>query len=195
MKSVIYRRPKRARHDINDAELQTVLTEIEARINDRPLFTITDDNGDTVSISPSCFLRGRRLGTIPTVGIRGYADLERPDLIDAYLKNARLVNGLWYSFRNNYLKELRSLHQNYRRPGPHFNYQPGDVVLVTSNLPREDWPTAVIQEIFTSPDGEVRTAAVRMKLHGTEQISNRDTKNLLPLEYAHEQHQAAEDHE
>ena len=190
LKSVIYRRPRSAKKDINDAELQTVLAEIEARVNDRPLFTITDDNGEVVSVSPSSFLRGRRLSTLPTVGIKGHSDLERPDIIDAYLKNSRLVNGLWNSFRECYVKELRNYHQNYRRPGPQFHYRPGDVVLVTSNLPREQWPTAVIKEVFTSPDGIIRTAAVRMKLNGTLQTSNRDTKNLIPLELVEEQHAA-----
>ena len=45
--------------------LQTLIVEVEAILNDRPLMYLSDDPRDPQPLTPSDFLQGRRITTLP----------------------------------------------------------------------------------------------------------------------------------
>lgn len=50
---------------VDAAELSTILNEVEAIVNSRPLTFVFNDVSESTPLSPACFLIGRRLTALP----------------------------------------------------------------------------------------------------------------------------------
>ena len=105
-------------------EMSTVLAQIEACLNSRPLGTIPhniDDDGIEM-LTPGHFLIGRPLQAIPDHphSSQSFGLLRRWYLCQG------LVRHFWERWRNEYLVALRS-YSKWKRPNN--NFQTGDVVL------------------------------------------------------------------
>jgi hypothetical protein len=143
--------------------LQTLITEVECIINDRPLTYVASDPLDVDPLSPSHLLYGRRVTslTIPE---------DRPTLVrddPSHESVKRLANfksitlqHFWTRWKKEYLTSLREYHKlhNCNQDTPII----GDVVLIQDDSTnRTKWPLAVIQYLITSGDGLVRAVRVR----------------------------------
>ena len=84
-------------------ELYTVLTEVEAIINARPLTFVVDDIRDQEPITPAYLAIGRSLRSLPTP-----TDIPDDDagLLKHYLYWQRLVSHFWRRWQNEYLQQL-----------------------------------------------------------------------------------------
>ncbi|KAH9401739.1 hypothetical protein TYRP_017144 [Tyrophagus putrescentiae] len=159
-------------------ELRLALTEIEARMNSRPLFTY---NGEF--ITPAHFFTGRSLTVLPHIGSTTGAQVTRGDLVDNYIKTQRHVNAVWQAWQIKHLEQLRSLHQNPPKGGPTYDYKEGDVViLVNRSTPRHTWPLGIITRLHPSPDGVPRTMDVRTTDRGHLVVKARDIRTIIPLD-------------
>ncbi len=159
-------------------ELRLALTEIEARMNSRPLFTY---NGEF--ITPAHFFTGRSLTVLPHIGSTTGAQVTRGDLVDNYIKTQRHVNAVWQAWQIKHLEQLRSLHQNPPKGGPTYDYKEGDVViLVNKSTPRHTWPLGIITRLHPSPDGVPRTMDVRTTDRGHLVVKARDIRTIIPLD-------------
>ena len=137
-------------------EMTTILTQIEACLNSRPLGTVphNDDNGIEM-LTPGHFLIGRPLQALP--------DHSHSSQSLGLLRRWYLCQGLmrhfWERWRNEYIIALRK-HAKWKRPNS--NFQVGDVVK-EDNLVSSHWPIALIIETNAGTDGLVRVVTLKTK--------------------------------
>ena len=141
-------------------ELSTVLCQIEAAINARPLTALTDDPEDVRPLSPQDFLHGNS-----ACDEAGLHDADLSSIGCQRLRAGRkyrqqVLQHLWNRWKTEYLKELRlppRAETSQRKPAEH------DLVLIGDN-PRSSralWRTGIIEELHHGRDGRARAASVR----------------------------------
>ena len=163
--------------------LQTIVVEIEALLNDRPLTDVSPDLRDPEPITPAHLLYGKRLTTLPHCGLKLF-ELDRvdpdygsvSDLRKRVRAQATIVKQFWIRWKREYLTALRETHKvtgnNEQR------VKIGDVVLVHDDTPRIKWRLAVIEGVNKGADGLIRSADIRT----TTGRTNRPIARLYPLE-------------
>ncbi|UYV65695.1 hypothetical protein LAZ67_3005166, partial [Cordylochernes scorpioides] len=150
-------------------EMSTILCDVEATINSRPLTYIHEDFDSLIPLSPSMFLHDSKY-----VGVPDLDKLDSKKFQDRYRHCQRLREALRSRFRSEYLGQLVQK-ANERTP----KLSVGDVVIVkVEDKRRLHWPMARIVELFSGRDGHSRVAKVRTKL-GT---LIRPVQKLYPLE-------------
>lgn len=152
-------------------EFYTVLTQVEACMNSRPITRNTDDSSDSLALTPSHFWA---LEPIVTPMARDYTEtptnrLQRWKLLQ------RFVQDFWRRWKSEYLDQLH-LRTKWKAEQP--NAAVGDVLLVRSeNTPPQQWPMGRITNIHPGKDGLVRAVDV---LYGGHEYRRSITK-LVPL--------------
>ncbi|KRX12243.1 hypothetical protein T07_12320, partial [Trichinella nelsoni] len=161
-------------------ELRTVLCEIEARINDRPLTIVSDRPDDQLALTPAHFLIGRELSSLPDRDCDG-KQVQGDNRVLSRLHRRwryqrKLVDHLWTRWKREYLVTLSS-----RGKWRKVQEKPriGDVVLIIEpNIPRSRAPFGRIVELFCSRDGMARSA----KLQTARGLVTRSVRSLVLLE-------------
>ena len=159
--------------------LQTIVTEIEALINDRPLTYVSPDIQDEEPLTPSHLLYGRRLTNTPY--LRQTSDESTTSGKQELCRRLNTQSTLMEHFSNRWKTEyLTSLREFHRQNGD--NEQTicvGDVVQVHEDkTPRNRWNIAVIDELLIGNDGLTRAAIIRTSKGRT----SRPIVKLYPLE-------------
>nr|XP_055045170.1 uncharacterized protein LOC129431346 [Misgurnus anguillicaudatus] len=139
----------RLTHDV----LCTLMAEVTAIINARPLLPVSADPEQPFILSPSMLLT-QKTGVPPPPG-----DFSDRDL---YTKQWRQVQALANQFWTRWSREyLPCLQQRQKWTVPRKNLQVGDVVLLRDKqIARNCWPMARITAIFPGLDGHVRKVEV-----------------------------------
>lgn len=148
----------------------TVLCEVEAILNSRPL---TGINIDEPPLTPSHFITGRQLLELPTV-----PPLPNPEpVLSIYYKLRELTDHFWKKWTKEYVLSLKRCHQrlpNSRAP------EVGEWVLIEDKpKPRGVWPLARVMKIYPGVDGVVRLADVETE---DGRRFTRAVQSLIPLE-------------
>ena len=157
-------------------EMSTVLAQIEACLNSRPLGTIPHNDDDGIEMwTPGHFIIGRPLQAIP--------DHPHSSQPIGLLKRWYLCQGLVMHFRerwrNEYIVALRS-YSKWRRPSA--NSQVGDVVVVKEdNLVASHWLIARIVKTNAGTNKLVRVVTLKTK-DGTYKHPVTKLALLLPCE-------------
>ncbi|XP_064638293.1 uncharacterized protein LOC135494310 [Lineus longissimus] len=141
-------------------ELYTVLTDVEAAINSRPLTTISDDSRDLEPLTPAHLALGRPLMGIPDVAEETW---EAADTIvtQRYLYRQKLANHFWKRWQNEYLPSL-TVRKKWETEKP--PVEVGSIVLISEDrTPRGSWLLGRVDEVYMGKDGICRTVAVRTK--------------------------------
>ena len=148
------------RSRLNVDEMNTVLKEVEAQINSRPLCSVSDEPTEQIYITPATFLIGRASMNMPLKPrcTRGVKPLQRD--LNALLKlQNRYLDVSWRTFREEYTRSLGTVNNKVNHTDC---VRIGEVVLVSHhNLPRATWEVGVIESLKEGRDGRVRTAHVR----------------------------------
>ncbi len=159
-------------HALRYEELLTLLTDVEAILNSRPLAPLhADDVKDGSYITAGHFLIGRPLVAPPMENPHTgkISNLKRWNLTN------RLTSDLWEKWLTAYLASC-SQRSKWTRPGQ----KPAvdDLVFIRDEtLKVRDWPLARIIELFPGDDGKVR--AVAFRCHG--RTFTRPTNRLIPF--------------
>ena len=98
---------------LNSIELQTILTEIEATLNSRPVTYPYADINDGPPLTPSHFLCGHRLLTLPdTEEDSNYIPQESTakDLTKRAKYHKKIMQAFWKQCQREYLTDLREQH-------------------------------------------------------------------------------------
>ncbi|XP_035220808.1 uncharacterized protein LOC118193777 [Stegodyphus dumicola] len=150
-------------------ELLTVLCDVEATVNNRPLTYISNAADELRPLTPSNFLQDVK--EIVT------ADLDHLDR-NKLVKRERYCQELREQFRRRFWKEY--LGQLVQKAGTSDKiFKVGEVVLVGSeNQKRINWPLAVIEELYPGRDGHVRVVKVKTPLGHLV----RPVQKIYPLE-------------
>lgn len=136
-------------------QLSTVLCQIEAVLNSRPLVPLSDDVNDYLYLTPGHFLIGTALNSYP-----------EPDVSDVNVNRLRfwkictnMQQSFWKIWNKYYLNSLQSRPKwkNVRD-----NLQIGQLVILReNNTPPMYWPMARITKVFPGTDNLVRAVEVR----------------------------------
>lgn len=170
-------------------ELETVLCQIEASINSRPLaYQSEDDLGQ--AITPLHLIYGSNIVNTKCIPTNN---------VDQCLKRLNYVqqvlNDQWKRFYRNYLSELRQ-HHLYRKDGKGIpELKLGDVVVVKDDgpLPRSKWPLDRVNDLISGKDGFIRGAKISViTRNGLTSEITRPIQKLIPLEITNEESQPQE---
>ena len=162
---------------LNYTEMLTVLTDIEALINSRPLTYIGDDIRDGRVITPALLAIGRDPES-PSDNLPKKAEVS---LSERYRYQQRIQNHFWSRWLQEYLPGLTVRQKWFKDEKP---LKEKDVVLISEdNIPRGKWRIGKVAETFPGKDGRIRTVRVQTK----KGMINRPVQKLHLLEEYREQ--------
>ena len=136
-------------------ELTTVLTQVEACLNSRPLVSLTCDDDGVDVLTPGHFLIGRPLESLPDPAF-SYCSVS---LLRRWHLYQNLVHHFWQRWSSDYLSSLRKFTKWYH---PSRNASVGDIVILQKDgIVPAKWPLAKVTEVHTGKDGLVRIVTVK----------------------------------
>lgn len=142
-------------------DFNTVLTQIEAVLNSRPLYAINDDVNDNEVLTPGHFLIGQAITAIP------YPDVTHIILnsLGRYQFLQRLVQEFWKNWSSEYLTQFQ-IRKKWKTP--HENIQIGQIVLVKEdNLPPASWLYGRVVKTYAGNDSLVRSVDIQTRFGET----------------------------
>lgn len=143
---------------LSKAELQTILVEIEACVNSRPLTFVGDTPDDPLPLTPAHFLTGHSAGFQARTAEEPLAVTAESLRARAKVRERRLRK-FWQVWRSDYLRGLPLSVRQFTQQG---KLTEGSVVLVRDeNQPRQKWEMGVVTKLFPGRDGVPRSAEVR----------------------------------
>ncbi|UYV61064.1 hypothetical protein LAZ67_1003288, partial [Cordylochernes scorpioides] len=135
-------------------ELTTVLTQIEACLNSRPLYPLTDDLEDLNALTAGHFLIGMPLTAVPSLVRESGSSLKgRWQLVE------QIKTDFWKRWSCEYFSRLQNRPKWLK---PVYNIKIGTLVLLKEdNLPPLKWRMGRINQVYPGEDGLVRVVSVK----------------------------------
>lgn len=156
-------------------EMSTLLAQVEACLNSRPLHALSGDPSDLAALTPGHLLIGEALTAVPTPSS---TDPRPASLPTRWALTSAMRDHFWRRWSTEYIHHLQQL-KRWRRRAP--NLDVGTLVLVRSELqPPTKWALARVIELHPGPDGLVRVATVRT----ATSVLKRPITKLVPLPVA-----------
>ena len=154
-------------------EFYTILTQIEAILNSRPLCPLTNDPSDFDYLTPGHFLIGKSLTIYPDKNISEIPE----NRLKFWQQCTKIQQVFWKRWSVSYLNHL----QNCPKWLKVFkNISPNDVVLLREdNVPPLQWPLARVLEVYPGKDNKVRV----LKLKTPTGVFTRSITKVSPLFY------------
>lgn len=139
-------------------EYATLLTQVEACVNSRPIAPISDDQNDLTSLTPAHFLIGESL-----ISLNEQRDCR--EIKTAYLKRWEMVQQMHQNFCERWHKEyVTLLSQRSKWQTEKRNLQIGDLVLITEdNVAPTYWNLGRIIQVYPGKDEKIRSVLVKTK--------------------------------
>lgn len=136
-------------------EMTTVLTQVEAVLNSRPLSPLSSDPHDLHPLTPSHFLVGRSLTAPVGPDVRD-APLHR---LTRYQRVEQLRQHFWSRWAKEYISEMQTRNKWTANTS---NLEPDTLVVIKDdNLPPLKWQMGRIENTIPGKDGTVRVVNVR----------------------------------
>ncbi|XP_013194101.2 uncharacterized protein LOC106137743 [Amyelois transitella] len=152
-------------------EFSTVLVQIEAVLNSRPLSPMSTDPQDFTPLSPAHFLLGRPL-TAPACEDVTEISTNR---LTRYQRVEQIRQHFWSRWAKEYVSELQARTKRTKDDTP---LKPGMLVVIKDdNLPPLKWHLGRIIDIFPGKDGVARVADIRTSTG----IVKRSYSKICPL--------------
>lgn len=148
------------RSHLSFEEISTVLCEVEANINSRPLTYLSADPEDPSPLTPSHFLLGKRATCLPQDFGAAIPQSTAVNLRRRVQHRQALTDHLWKRWRKEYLLLLRSAHEAAPKTPPRL--QVGDIVMVHDDSPPITWKMARVTELLPGGDNIARACCLRL---------------------------------
>ncbi|XP_039516658.1 uncharacterized protein LOC120470972 [Pimephales promelas] len=155
--------------------LVTLMAEVTAIMNGRPLVPVSSDPQQPDLLTPGALLTQKICpASIPP------GDFDPKDLYRKQWKQVQsLANSFWKRWREEYLATLQP-RRKWQADQP--NLAIGDVVLLKdSQVKRNEWPTGLIVNIYPGRDKRVRKVDVRIVKEGTPKVYSRPVSEIVLL--------------
>ncbi|XP_074114130.1 uncharacterized protein LOC141537182 [Cotesia typhae] len=136
-------------------DFSTLLAQVEAVLNSRPLSALSDDPEDLSALTPGHFIRGAALNSIPEPSLTSVNE-SRPSQFQR-------IQERFQQFWNRWSAECLSAHQSISK----WRYQQDDIklgslVLITDErLPPSKWPLARVIQLHPGKDGLTRVVTLK----------------------------------
>ncbi len=138
-------------------EITTMLTEIEAVLNSRPLCPVTNDPNDLSILTPGHFLIGDSLLAPPRPSLLDV----HPNRLGIYKQMSQRVEHFARRWKKEYLSTLQHRRKWMRQCD---NVEVGDLVIIKDDdFSPMQWNLGRVTEVFPDPEGLVRKVMVRTK--------------------------------
>ena len=159
--------------------IQTIVTELEATLNDHPLTYMSADIRDPEPLTPAHLLYGCQIVLLPhctsDISDLDYGVPTTANLRTRVLRHAQVLQHFQHHWMQEYLTSLR---EHQRATGSNEQcIKVGDVVLVHDDIPRGKWKMAVVEQLIWGKDGYARAGNIRY----SEGRTNRPIAKLYPL--------------
>ena len=138
-------------------ELETVVCQVEACLNSRPLGAMASHPLDgMVPLTPGHFLIGRALKAYPVNKVNF-----NPTPLQRWVHCQKMTQTFWKRWSHEYLQQLQRAVKWHRKTK---NFQVGDLVLLTDgNALQCQWTNARVVAVYPSKDGVVRAVDVQVE--------------------------------
>ncbi|XP_076394279.1 uncharacterized protein LOC143265522 [Megachile rotundata] len=137
-------------------EIYTVLTQIEACLNSRPLRPLSDDPTDLSPLTPGHFLIGDSLTAFPEPDLRHVKE----NRLSRYQHLQSMLQHFWQRWQAEYLHQLQQRNK-WRAKSP-TNFGPGTMVLIKDdNVPPLKWRMGRILELHPGADNITRVVSIK----------------------------------
>ncbi|XP_011858105.1 PREDICTED: uncharacterized protein LOC105555687 [Vollenhovia emeryi] len=136
-------------------ELQTLLVQVEAILNSKPLTPMSSDPADITPLTAGHFLIGGPLTSYPEPSLENIA-INR---LSRWQHVEQLRQHFWRRWSREYLHHFQQ--RNKWQSIDSSVYKGQMVILKEDNAPPLSWPLGRITEIHPGPDGVVRTVTVK----------------------------------
>ncbi|XP_011879731.1 PREDICTED: uncharacterized protein LOC105568562 [Vollenhovia emeryi] len=137
-------------------EMSTVLCEVEAILNSRPLTQLSSDSNDLAYLSPGHFLIGAPLNSIPCHNVQDINE----NRLTRWQRVEQIRQHFWQRWSNEYLHSLQE--RTKWRLNKGMQLKPNQLVLIRQQgLAPLQWLLGRVQEVHTGSDGVTRAATVR----------------------------------
>ncbi|XP_045495987.1 uncharacterized protein LOC123694566 [Colias croceus] len=138
-------------------ELTTVLTQVEACLNSRPISAISDNPDDEMPLTPGHFLVGEPLVLIPE------SDYSKTSLtgLQRWKLTQRMVSNFWKTWSKEYLVTLNNRYKWFsKKTEPDVD----DIVIIRDhNIPPAKWLLGKIVEKHPGKDNLTRVVTIKTK--------------------------------
>ncbi|XP_062541281.1 uncharacterized protein LOC134209304 [Armigeres subalbatus] len=152
-KSQLYRQLGSSRLSFED--MSTVLAQIEAAMNSRPLVPMTEDPEDYSVITPAHFIIGTSMHALPDPDV-SETNLTR---LAHHQRLQHFFQQFWHFWRTEYLQELQKDTTRFRANN---EICPGRLVVISDEFQHPTrWPLGRIEAVHPGPDGLVRVVTLR----------------------------------
>ena len=172
------------RASLSFEEMRTLLIEIEATLNNRPLTYVYDDEqGISYPLTPSALIYGRTIATTPNDKQLEIISTNQ-SLTRREKYHRRLLNQFTNQWRTEYLLSLRESSRASNGSDKRV-IEIGDIVILKNDKSaRAFWKLAKVEELIPSRDNVVRAARIRVvnNENGRSTYLRRPVQHLIPLE-------------
>lgn len=152
-------------------ELHTIVVQIEAILNSRPITAMSSDPNDLEALTPGHFLIGSPL----TAFAEPDTSNKNMDQLTRFQRIRHIQQNFWKRWSSEYLHQLQS-RPKWQRTKP--NITPGTMVLLKEqNMPPLKWPLGRVIE--TTEGSDKRTRVVTVKT--ASNLLKRAVHNVCPL--------------
>ncbi|XP_026467804.1 uncharacterized protein LOC113371391 [Ctenocephalides felis] len=139
-------------------DFYTVLTQIEAILNSRPISPLSSDPNDYDSLTPGHFLIGKSLISTPDPSVFDIPD----NKLSRYQRLQKLVQHFWKRWHKEYISELQGRTKWQVQQSQQIEI--GEMVVIKEeNLPPMQWKLGRIIETHPGDDRIVRVVTIKTK--------------------------------
>lgn len=138
-------------------ELATVLAQVEACLNSRPITVLSDNPNDPLPLTPGHFLIGEPLLNLSD---ENYANCNISSL-DRWRLTQKMLKDFWNRWYKEYLTNLNQRYKwNTKKSEPDID---DIVILKEDNIPPSKWILGKIIQKHVGPDGTTRVVSIKCK--------------------------------
>ncbi|XP_026005436.1 uncharacterized protein LOC113010547 [Astatotilapia calliptera] len=163
--------PSHLTHEV----LSTLMAEVGAIINARPLAPISSDPDSPFLLTPAMILTQKVCTPLAPPGSFEATDMYRQQ----WKRVQHLANTFWERWRREYLSTLQN-RSKWQNSQP--NVKEGDLVLLKDpQVKRNQWPMALVTKAYPDSDGKVRKLELRVTKGGTIKTFFRPVTEVVVL--------------